>query len=227
MSHPMMWVFAVLIVLAMGGVALLASGRGEPMAPAYDDRPDALVPATRPVRADDLRRVRFSLALRGYRMSEVDTLLSRLAREMEGDRPAAASPPSESSAPSALARVMAEKWAAEHPAGSDILDFSAESVDQVESSLDQWSRRPGHGPAVAEADVWAAGAYLGEVLVRTVPGAAWSTGRGSDGIPVVALPSGSVADPIGRAMARFDGDESDSVIAFVDAALAADGVNPG
>lgn len=220
MSHPMMWVFAVLIVLAMGGVALLASGRGEPMAPAYDDRPDALVPAARPVRADDLRRVRFSLALRGYRMSEVDALLTRLAREMEGERPAVV--PDSAPAPATLVRVVAEKWAADHPAGSDILDFSAESVDQVESSLDQWSRRPGHGAAAEQADVWAAGAYLGEVLVRAVPGAAWSTRSGSDGVPVVALPSGRVEDPIGRAMARFDGDEHDSVIDFVDAVLAAD-----
>lgn len=83
MSHPMMWVFAVLIVLAMGGVAMLAAGHGEPMAPAYDDRPDALVPADRRIEAGDLRKVRFSLAFRGYRMSEVDALLSRLATEME------------------------------------------------------------------------------------------------------------------------------------------------
>ena len=79
----MMWVFAVLIVLAMGGVALLAAGRGEPMAPAYDDRPDAVVPTDRPIAARDLRTVRFSLALRGYRMSEVDALLQRLAHELE------------------------------------------------------------------------------------------------------------------------------------------------
>ena len=83
MSHPMMWVFAVLIVLAMGGVAMLAAGHGEPMAPTYDDRPDALVPADRRIEAGDLRRVRFSLAFRGYRMSEVDALLTRMATEME------------------------------------------------------------------------------------------------------------------------------------------------
>lgn len=78
----MMWVFAVLIVLAMGAIAMLAAGRGEPMAPAYDDRPDAVVPADRPLAGDDLRRVRFSLAFRGYRMSEVDALLERLAGEL-------------------------------------------------------------------------------------------------------------------------------------------------
>ena len=79
----MTWFFAVLIVLAMGGVAVLAAGKGAPLAEEYDDRPDATVPANGPLRADDLRRVRFSLALRGYRMSEVDALLDRLASQLE------------------------------------------------------------------------------------------------------------------------------------------------
>jgi DivIVA domain-containing protein len=79
----MMWLFAVLIVLVLGGVAVLAAGRGTPMAEVYDDRPDATVPADGPLSATDLRSVRFSLALRGYRMSEVDALLDRLARERE------------------------------------------------------------------------------------------------------------------------------------------------
>jgi DivIVA domain-containing protein len=83
MPQTMMWVFAVLIVLAMGGIAMLAAGRGEPMQPAYDDRPDANIPTDRAIGPDDLRQVRFSLAFRGYRMSEVDALLSRLALEQE------------------------------------------------------------------------------------------------------------------------------------------------
>jgi DivIVA domain-containing protein len=100
MSQTMMWVFAVLVVLAMGGVALVAAGRGEPMAPTYDDRPDALVPDGRPLAAEDLRRVRFSLALRGYRMSEVDALLSRLAAELEAhDTPAEGTGPEAPSEP--------------------------------------------------------------------------------------------------------------------------------
>ena len=79
----MMWFFAILIVLAMGGIAVLAAGKGAPMTDVYDDRPDARVPADRPITGDDLRRVRFSLAFRGYRMSEVDALLERLASEGE------------------------------------------------------------------------------------------------------------------------------------------------
>lgn len=87
----MMWVFAILIVLAMGGIAAVASGWGRGLAPAHDDRPDALVPAEGPLGSGDLRRVRFSLALRGYRMSEVDALLDRLADQL-ADRPSAGGP---------------------------------------------------------------------------------------------------------------------------------------
>ncbi|WP_245565192.1 DivIVA domain-containing protein [Nocardioides insulae] len=80
----MMWVFAIVIVLAMGGIALVAAGRGAPMSRAYDDSPDTLVPSARPLTGTDLRRVRFPLAVRGYRMAEVDALLSRLAEELDG-----------------------------------------------------------------------------------------------------------------------------------------------
>ena len=78
-----MWLFAILIVLALGGVAVVASGRGTPMSPAYDDSPDSLVPREGPITAEDLRRIRFPLAFRGYRMAEVDALLDRLAEEQE------------------------------------------------------------------------------------------------------------------------------------------------
>ena len=83
----MMWVFAILLVLALGAIAVVAAGRGAPLADVYDDRPDALVPVSGPVRGEDLRRVRFSLAFRGYRMSEVDALLDRLAEQLESGPP--------------------------------------------------------------------------------------------------------------------------------------------
>lgn len=79
----MIWVFGILIVLALGGVAIVAAGRGTPMSRAYDDAPDSLVPGDGPISADDLRRVRFPTAFRGYRMAEVDALLDRLAEERE------------------------------------------------------------------------------------------------------------------------------------------------
>lgn len=225
MSDPMMWVFAVLIVLAMGGVAMLAAGHGEPMTPTYDDRPDALVPSHRPVGAGDLRKVRFSLALRGYRMAEVDALLSRLASEMEGRTPRATGAGEED--PAGVVHVppvrrRAEEWAAAHPAGNDILDFSAESVDQVESFLDQWSRRSDRVAAEDNDDVWAAGAYVGEILVRSVPGAVWVQHPAFDPLPVVEMPSGRFENPIGKAMNRYEGDESDSIAFYLEAALAAE-----
>ena len=79
----MMGLCAIRIVLALGGVAVVAAGRGAPMSPAYDDAPDTLVPADGPITADDLRRIRFPIAFRGYRMAEVDALLNRLAEERE------------------------------------------------------------------------------------------------------------------------------------------------
>jgi len=79
----MTWFFAILIVLVMGVVAVVASGKGGSMAQTYDDRPDARIQADGPLTATDIRRVRFSTGLRGYRMSEVDALLDRVALELE------------------------------------------------------------------------------------------------------------------------------------------------
>jgi DivIVA domain-containing protein len=83
----MMWFFAVLIVLALGGVAVVAAGTGAPLARVYDDRPDAVVPSDGSLTGADLRAVRFSTAVRGYRASEVDALLDRLAAQLDGSAP--------------------------------------------------------------------------------------------------------------------------------------------
>lgn len=83
----MAWFFAVVIVLLIGAVAVVAAGRGPGaearMAPAYDDRPDALLPTDRPVTGDDLRQLRLSTTLRGYRPAEVDALLERLVTQLD------------------------------------------------------------------------------------------------------------------------------------------------
>jgi DivIVA domain-containing protein len=83
----MMWFFAVLVVLAIGGVAVVAAGTGAPLAQEYDDRPDVVVPVDRPLTGADLRALKFSTAVRGYRASEVDALLDRLAAQLDGSRP--------------------------------------------------------------------------------------------------------------------------------------------
>jgi DivIVA domain-containing protein len=79
----MIWLFAIVIVLVLGATVVVAAGRGGSMAETFDDRPDARVRADGPLTATDLRRVRFSTAFRGYRMAEVDSLLDRLAAEMD------------------------------------------------------------------------------------------------------------------------------------------------
>jgi DivIVA domain-containing protein len=83
----MTWFFAVLIVLAMGAVAVVAAGRGESLGPAYDDRADVRLPAKGPVTGEHLRAIRFNTALRGYRASEVDALLERLATQLDDQAP--------------------------------------------------------------------------------------------------------------------------------------------
>ena len=89
----MTWFFAILAVVVMGVVAVVATGRGGSMAEVYDDRPDARVPADGPLTGADLREVRFTTALRGYRAAEVDALLDRLATELDDRAGGAAGPP--------------------------------------------------------------------------------------------------------------------------------------
>lgn len=79
----MTWFFAVLIVLVIGATAVVAAGRGGSLGPAYDDRADVRLPADGPVNGEDLRALRFNTAVRGYRASEVDALLERLAEQLD------------------------------------------------------------------------------------------------------------------------------------------------
>jgi DivIVA domain-containing protein len=53
------------------------------MSEEYDDRPDVRVQADGPLTSADLRAVRFTTAVRGYRASEVDALLARLAAQLD------------------------------------------------------------------------------------------------------------------------------------------------
>jgi DivIVA domain-containing protein len=77
-----LWFWVIVLVAIIGGVAVLAAGRGDAMAEVYDDRPDAALPAGRPLTAEDLRTLRINTGVRGYRMDEVDALLARLQGEL-------------------------------------------------------------------------------------------------------------------------------------------------
>lgn len=78
-----LWVAGILIVVTLGGVAAVAAGIGGVMASADDDRRPLDLPEG-PITAAELREVRLNVAVRGYRMDEVDALLARLADQMEG-----------------------------------------------------------------------------------------------------------------------------------------------
>ncbi|GAA3871425.1 DivIVA domain-containing protein [Saccharothrix violaceirubra] len=78
-------IYLVVMVLVAAVVFLLASlvfGRGEEMAPLPPGTSPTRLPAD-DVRPEDVRAVRFQQVLRGYRMSEVDWVLDRLAGEIE------------------------------------------------------------------------------------------------------------------------------------------------
>lgn len=77
----MMWFFAILVGLVLGVVATVAAGRVGHL-PEPDSEPSAL-PDLTALDASALRRVRFPLAVRGYRMAEVDALLDAVAAEWE------------------------------------------------------------------------------------------------------------------------------------------------
>lgn len=86
-------VIAAVIGAAAFGVAALVFGRGEQMAPLPARTSPSELPADA-LRGDDVRHLRFGLALRGYRMSDVDWALDRLADEIDrlGDDVARLSP---------------------------------------------------------------------------------------------------------------------------------------
>ena len=78
-------VIAAVIGLVLFGIALLIFGRGEQMAALPARTSPAQLP-TCDITGGDVRKVRFALAVRGYRMSDVDWTLDRLADELDRAR---------------------------------------------------------------------------------------------------------------------------------------------
>ncbi|MFY9807415.1 MAG: DivIVA domain-containing protein [Pseudonocardiaceae bacterium] len=74
-------VVAAVVFLA----ASLVFGRGEELAALPSDATLTWLP-TGPIVGDDVRAIRFSQVLRGYRMSEVDWTLQRAAAELDALR---------------------------------------------------------------------------------------------------------------------------------------------
>lgn len=79
---PMTYIWVALVIVLLGLTAAVAIGRGGAMARAYPDRPEVRLPADRPLTAEDLEDIDFSVTMRGYRMDEVDDVLQRLVTEI-------------------------------------------------------------------------------------------------------------------------------------------------
>jgi len=93
-------VIAAVIGLVVFALAVFVFGRGEQLAPLSPRGSPTELP-DREMTADDVRTVRFAMALRGYRMSDVDWALDRMADEVDRlrGRIAALSGPSPSREP--------------------------------------------------------------------------------------------------------------------------------
>ena len=79
----MEWFIAVVVVAALGVAAIVAAGglgsmSAEPTRDVF--RQD--LPGDRSLTGEDLQRLRFGVALRGYSMAQVDDVLDRLSGEL-------------------------------------------------------------------------------------------------------------------------------------------------
>ncbi|WP_250283607.1 MULTISPECIES: DivIVA domain-containing protein [unclassified Frankia] len=71
----------VVVAAIVFAVAALAVGRFDRLSPAPRDAADQRLPSPT-MSADDVAGIRFEMALRGYRMADVDAVLARLAGEL-------------------------------------------------------------------------------------------------------------------------------------------------
>jgi DivIVA domain-containing protein len=76
------WIIVVVMVLVVGAAALVALGGGGALPEAERDRLTVRLPLDRPLVRADVDTLRFPMALRGYRMDEVDDVLDRLGVEL-------------------------------------------------------------------------------------------------------------------------------------------------
>ena len=78
-------IVAVVVAAVVFLIAALVFGRGEELAALPPDATPTWLPDG-PIAGDDLRAIRFSPVMRGYRMSEVDWALRRTADELDALR---------------------------------------------------------------------------------------------------------------------------------------------
>ena len=116
----MLTLLAVLgVLVALFLAAALATREDQALAPAPPDAADLALPP-RPLTPDDVHGLRFGMALRGYRMREVDVVLDRLAEELaDRDRRLAV----------LEGRVAGERAPAADPVAADLEAADPEAAD--------------------------------------------------------------------------------------------------
>lgn len=78
------WFFAALMVVIVGFVFFVATGRGGEMAPQIDDRPVPRLPEKdRPLASSDIDQLNFAVVTRGYSMEQVDAVLDRISAQLD------------------------------------------------------------------------------------------------------------------------------------------------
>ncbi|MFB7474875.1 DivIVA domain-containing protein [Kitasatospora sp. NPDC056184] len=78
----MFWVIVAAMAVVVGGAALVALGGGGSLPEAVQDRISARLPQDRRLDQGDVEALRLPMAVRGYRMDEVDDVLDRLGAEL-------------------------------------------------------------------------------------------------------------------------------------------------
>jgi hypothetical protein len=198
--------YGVLAIALAGGLFALAARflpAGEQIAPPIRDEPPWELPPHRALSPDEIDTVRLPVALRGYRFTETDLLLDRLASELRARDQEIARLRNQAGAPIAVAR-------AEEPATDPVevevgaveveplepVEVADESVADESEALEPAAESPATSPAEPPVDQAApVGADGGFWAVNTPPWAVQPAGEQPAG------PAGP-ADPTGAARQR-------------------------
>jgi hypothetical protein len=76
------WFMLIALVAVVAAVALAVLGDGGGLRDVEPDRLDDRLPGDRPVERADIDHLRLPVAVRGYRMVDVDEILDRLGAEL-------------------------------------------------------------------------------------------------------------------------------------------------
>ncbi|MBX9393990.1 DivIVA domain-containing protein [Streptomyces sp. TRM72054] len=106
-------VVALAVVVAAVTLAVVGGGEHGPLPEAAPERLQDPLPPDRPVSRIDIDALRFPLAVRGYRMADVDDALNRLAAELAEREARIADLESALAGAQAAARVSTDRTARE------------------------------------------------------------------------------------------------------------------